>query len=211
MGAGSALRQDVARRLKFSADNGGFGREFIPLVLAVCSLAVVVVMANMIFVKMTSAIVSAITTPFKDLCTVVFSDMFVDKRVETPQAVIGFAIACVASLAYNVHDVTTREDDKAGGAGGGDGGGGGGAAGGGGGKGGLEEGGARSPLLRDEKAERTVGGVANIDSESEGDGGDKEIHGYWLINDAYCIGFICCGAGTTFYAATLAYYFSQSI
>ena len=146
----------MARRLKFPADNGGFGADFIPLLLAICSLAVVVVMANMIFVKMTSAIISAITTPFKDLCTVVLADMFVDKRVETPQAVIGFAIACVASLAYNIHDIMSRDDDKAGGAGGVDGRGGGGGAGGGGGKGGLEEGGARSPLLGDEKAERTV-------------------------------------------------------
>ena len=102
--------QDVARRLRFPSNQGGFGGEFLPLVLIICSLAVIVVLVNMIFVKMTSAIISAICTPFKDLATVIFSDLFVDKRTETPKAVIGFAIACTASLGYNIHDIYSKKE-----------------------------------------------------------------------------------------------------
>ena len=72
--------REVAHRIKLGADEGGFGDDFYVILCVVCALAIMVVLFNLIFVKMTSAIISAICTPFKDLSTIVFSDLLVDKR-----------------------------------------------------------------------------------------------------------------------------------
>lgn len=188
---------DIARRFKLTGDNGGFGPEFLPLVLIVCSLAVVVVLVNLLFIKQTNAIISSIITPLKDLCTVIMSDLFVDKRQETQQAWLGFTIACATSLSYTIYDIKSRQkegseaSERIAGAG-------------------IEEGSPRSaygteePLL---KAEKKAGGVANIDPDSvDGQGSPEEV---WMANDAYCVGFMCCGAGFTAYVVAFVYYFFQ--
>ena len=102
----------IARRMQLTEEQGGFGGEFMPIVGTVCALAVGVVLFNLFFVKMTSAIISAICTPFKDLCTIIMSDLFVDPRTETPRAMAGFGLACTASFAYNVHDIYARRKAK---------------------------------------------------------------------------------------------------
>ena len=102
----------IARRMQLTEDEGGFGPEFLPIVATVCALAVGVVLFNLFFVKMTSAIISAICTPFKDLCTIIMSDLFVDPRTETPRAMAGFGLACTASFVYNVHDIYARRKEK---------------------------------------------------------------------------------------------------
>ena len=91
--------------------------NFPPLVwfLLLCNgaLAMLVNLVIFIFVKVASAIVVAITTPFKDLSIIVMSDTFVVQREETPLSIAGFALACSTSLAYNIHNIYRKERDKA--------------------------------------------------------------------------------------------------
>jgi hypothetical protein len=65
------------------------------------------------FMKLASAVVVAVTTPFKDLAIVAMSDAFVVKRTETPLSIAGFALACGTSLVYNVLNIRRREREKA--------------------------------------------------------------------------------------------------
>ena len=52
------------------------------------------------------------TTPFKDLAVVLLSDEFVVRRRETTMSVSGFALACTASLGYNVWNIGVKERER---------------------------------------------------------------------------------------------------
>ena len=73
------------------------------------ALAVVVNLVIFVFVKVASAVAVAVTTPFKDLAVVLLSDEFVVRRRETTMSVAGFALACTASLGYNVWNIGVKE------------------------------------------------------------------------------------------------------
>ena len=77
------------------------------------ALAMAVNFVLFTFMKLASAVVVAVTTPFKDLAIVTMSDAFVVKRSETPTSVAGFALACTVSLVFNVHTIRRREREKA--------------------------------------------------------------------------------------------------
>jgi len=77
------------------------------------ALAMAVNFVLFTFMKLASAVVVAVTTPFKDLAIVTMSDAFVVKRRETPTSVAGFALACTVSLVFNVHTIRRREREKA--------------------------------------------------------------------------------------------------
>ena len=176
----------IARRMQLTEDEGGFGPEFLPIVATVCALAVGVVLFNLFFVKMTSAIISAICTPFKDLCTIIMSDLFVDPRTETPRAIAGFGLACTASFVYNVHDIYARRKEK------------------------EREEDEKKPLLEEEgRAGGAGGGGAGRDADKEGGAGDDAAgergEGDWTYADAYKVGFTCCGAGVVVYSAALCW------
>ena len=172
----------IARRMQLTEDEGGFGSEFLPIVATVCALAVGVVLFNLFFVKMTSAIISAICTPFKDLCTIIMSDLFVDPRRETPRAMVGFGLACTASFVYNVHDIYARRKEK------------------------EREEDEKKPLLEEEGR---AGGRGGGDADAEGGAGDdaagERDEGDWTYTDAYKVGFTCCGAGIVVYSAALCW------
>ena len=91
--------------------------NFPPLVwfVLLCNgaLAMLVNLVIFVFVKVANAIVVAITTPFKDLSTIVMSDSFVVRREETPLSIAGFALACSTSLVYNIHNIYRKEREKA--------------------------------------------------------------------------------------------------
>ena len=72
-------------------------------------LAMLVNLVLFAFMKVSTAVVVAITTPFKDLAIIVMSDTLVVRRVETPMSIAGFALACATSLAYNVHNIFRKE------------------------------------------------------------------------------------------------------
>lgn len=171
----------VAERIKLSPEEGGFGSDFVPMLLAVCVLAVGVVLSNLVFVKMTSAIISAICTPFKDLSTIIFSDLLVDKRTETSMAVVGFAMSCTASLAYNIHDVyeKRREAERA------------------------AEATEQTPLVNDAKKGGDSSGTVEGGGTGEGDGDED---GDWLVGDAYQVGWWCCVIGVVIYAYAVAWF-----
>ncbi len=166
----------VAHRLKLNPDEGGFGEDFYIILCIVCALAIAVVLFNLIFVKMTSAIISAICTPFKDLSTIVFSDLLVDKRTETPQAIIGFAMSCTASLAYNIHDVyeKRREAEE---------------------KAKVEE---AKPLLEVEDGKNDMGSTGNQSDKDNIELEHREDD--WTVQDAYWVGLGCCVVGVVIYA-----------
>jgi hypothetical protein len=154
----------------------------------VCALAIGVVLFNLIFVKMTSAIISAICTPFKDLSTIVFSDLIVDKRTETPSAVIGFAMACTASLAYNIHDVYEKRAEAA--------------------KRKTDE--ERKPLVggKEDAAEKGKGPGGGGGGDAAGDehknAGERDDD--WLIDDAYTVGAWMCVVGLLIYAYVVVWF-----
>jgi drug/metabolite transporter (DMT)-like permease len=77
------------------------------------ALAMAVNFVLFTFMKLASAVVVAVTTPFKDLAIVAMSDAFVVKRTETPLSIAGFALACGTSLVYNVLNIRRREREKA--------------------------------------------------------------------------------------------------
>jgi hypothetical protein len=77
------------------------------------ALAMAVNFVLFTFMKLASAVVVAVTTPFKDLAIVAMSDAFVVRRTETPLSIAGFALACGTSLVYNVHNIRRREREKA--------------------------------------------------------------------------------------------------
>ena len=77
------------------------------------ALAMAVNFVLFTFMKLASAVVVAVTTPFKDVAIVTMSDAFVVKRRETPLSVAGFALACTVSLVFNVHTIRRREREKA--------------------------------------------------------------------------------------------------
>ena len=168
----------IARRMQLTEEQGGFGGEFMPIVATVCALAVGVVLFNLFFVKMTSAIISAICTPFKDLSTIVFSDLLVDKRTETPQAIIGFAMSCSASLAYNIHDVYEKRREAEARA--------------------AED--EAKPLLEAETgaASAKTGGSCQPELEEREDD--------WRVEDAYWVGLYCCVAGVIIYAYAVVWH-----
>ena len=183
-----AEASDVAARAKLSPEDGGFGADFVPIVCTVCALAIGVVLFNLIFVKMTSAIISAICTPFKDLSTIVFSDLIVDKRTETPSAVIGFAMACTASLAYNIHDVYEKRAEAA--------------------KRETDE--ERKPLVggKEDAAEKGKGPGGGGGGDAAGDehknAGERDDD--WLIDDAYTVGAWMCVVGLIIYAYVVVWF-----
>ena len=183
-----AEASDVAARAKLSPEDGGFGADFVPIVCTVCALAIGVVLFNLIFVKMTSAIISAICTPFKDLSTIVFSDLIVDKRTETPSAVIGFAMACTASLAYNIHDVYEKRAEAA--------------------KRETDE--ERKPLVggKEDAAEKGTGPGGGDGGDAAGDehknAGERDDD--WLIDDAYTVGAWMCVVGLIIYAYVVVWF-----
>ena len=76
------------------------------------ALAVVVNLVIFVFVKVASAVAVAVTTPFKDLAVVLLSDEFVVRRRETTMSVAGFALACTASLGYNVWNIGVKERER---------------------------------------------------------------------------------------------------
>jgi hypothetical protein len=76
------------------------------------ALAMAVNFVLFTFMKLASAVVVAVTTPFKDVAIVTMSDAFVVKRRETPLSVAGFALACTVSLVFNVHTIRRREREK---------------------------------------------------------------------------------------------------
>jgi drug/metabolite transporter (DMT)-like permease len=170
--------REVAHRIKLGADEGGFGDDFYVILCVVCALAIMVVLFNLIFVKMTSAIISAICTPFKDLSTIVFSDLLVDKRTETPQAIIGFAMSCSASLAYNIHDVYEKRREAEARA--------------------AED--EAKPLLEAETgaASAKTGGSCQPELEEREDD--------WRVEDAYWVGLYCCVAGVIIYAYAVVWH-----
>lgn len=175
----------VAERMKLSPEEGGFDSGFVPMLFAVCALAIGVVLSNLIFVKMTSAIISAICTPFKDLVTIVFSDLLVDKRTETPMAVVGFAMSCTASLAYNIHDVyeKSREAEERAAA----------------------EASERTPLVKGGVKGGDSSGTVGGDGAGAG-GGDDEEDDDWLVGDAYQVGVWCCVIGVVIYAYAVVWF-----
>ena len=77
------------------------------------ALAMAVNFVLFTFMKLASAVVVAVTTPFKDLAIVAMSDAFVVRRTETPLSIAGFALACGTSLVYNVLNIRRREREKA--------------------------------------------------------------------------------------------------
>ena len=77
------------------------------------ALAMAVNFVLFTFMKLASAVVVAVTTPFKDVAIITMSDLFVVKRRETPLSVAGFALACTVSLVYNVHNIRRKEREKA--------------------------------------------------------------------------------------------------
>ena len=175
----------IARRIQLTEEQGGFGGEFMPIVGTVCALAVGVVLFNLFFVKMTSAIISAICTPFKDLCTIIMSDLFVDPRTETPRAMAGFGLACTASFAYNVHDIYARRKAK------------------------ESEEEEKKPLLEEEGRVGATGKGGSDEVNDGGEGDDAGGEGDWTYRDAYVVGFTCCGAGIVVYAAALWWHLNR--
>ena len=174
----------IARRMQLTEEQGGFGGEFMPIVATVCALAVGVVLFNLFFVKMTSAIISAICTPFKDLCTIIMSDLFVDPRTETPRAMAGFGLACTASFAYNVHDIYARRKAKE-----------------------SEE--EKKPLLEEVGRVGAAGKGGSDEVNDGGEGDDAGGEGDWTYRDAYVVGFTCCGAGIVVYATALWWHLNR--
>ena len=175
----------IARRMQLTEEQGGFGGEFMPIVATVCALAVGVVLFNLFFVKMTSAIISAICTPFKDLCTIIMSDLFVDPRTETPRAMAGFGLACTASFAYNVHDIYARLKAK------------------------ESEEEEKKPLLEEEGRVGAAGKGGSDEVNDGGEGDDAGGEGDWTYRDAYVVGFTCCGAGIVVYATALWWHLNR--
>ena len=175
----------IARRMQLTEEQGGFGGEFMPIVGTVCALAVGVVLFNLFFVKMTSAIISAICTPFKDLCTIIMSDLFVDPRTETPRAMAGFGLACTASFAYNVHDIYARRKAK------------------------ESEEEEKKPLLEEEGRVGAAGKGGSDEVNDGGEGDDAGGEGDWTYRDAYVVGFTCCGAGIVVYATALWWHLNR--
>lgn len=175
----------IARRMQLTEEQGGFGGEFMPIVATVCALAVGVVLFNLFFVKMTSAIISAICTPFKDLCTIIMSDLFVDPRTETPRAMAGFGLACTASFAYNVHDIYARRKAK------------------------ESEEEEKKPLLEEEGRVGAAGKGGSDEVNDGGEGDDAGGEGDWTYRDAYVVGFTCCGAGIVVYATALWWHLNR--
>ena len=76
------------------------------------ALAVVVNLVIFVFVKVASAVAVAVTTPFKDLAVVLLSDEFVVRRRETTTSIVGFALACAASLGYNVWNIGVKDRER---------------------------------------------------------------------------------------------------
>jgi len=172
----------VAGRMKLTQEDGGFGADFCIILVLVCVLAIAVVLFNLIFVKMTSAVISAICTPFKDLSTIVFSDLLVHKRAETPQAMIGFAMSCTASLVYNIHDVYEKRRE-------------------------AQEfvlGEEAKPLLSAESGVTNKEGSAGCDGRDEAllDERDDDIR----VKDAYSVGLGCCVLGVVIYAYAVVWH-----
>lgn len=129
-------------------------------------LAMVVNLVTFIFVKVASAVVVAITTPFKDLSTVIMSDNLVVKRQETPLSVSGFSLACTTSFIYNIHNIYRKERDRA------------------------EKDKEKTPLIL-ERQEKVPGFVVG----DKGKRDDEERTVYWLINDAHNAMITCCAMG----------------
>lgn len=134
-------------------------------------LAMIVNLVTFIFVKVANAVVVAITTPFKDLSTIIMSDNLVVKRQETPLSVAGFTLACTTSLLYNINNIYRREREKAE----------------------KEE---QAPLIpaRQEKTPGFTVGEGGIPGSRSGgvgdDNGDNTV--YWRINDAHSALLTCC-------------------
>ena len=120
------------------------------------ALAMVVNLVTFIFVKVASAVVVAITTPFKDLSIIIMSDNLVVKRQETPMSIMGFSLACGTSLLYNIHNIYRKEREKAAQA-------------------------EKAPLIPESK-EKTPG-VTLAESKGQDGEGDDETS-YWRYNDA---------------------------
>lgn len=64
------------------------------------------------FVRVGSALLAACSAPFKDVGTIVLSDLFVEPRHESRLAVFGYSLACVASFAYCVEKLGEREESN---------------------------------------------------------------------------------------------------
>jgi hypothetical protein len=102
-----------ARAIARSVEAGNFTLLAWVVLLLNGSLAMIVNLVTFLFVKVASAVVVAITTPFKDLSIVLMSDNLVVRRQETPMSVAGFSLACGTSLLYNVHNIFRKERERA--------------------------------------------------------------------------------------------------
>ena len=135
------------------------------------ALAVVVNLVIFVFVKVASAVAVAVTTPFKDLAVVLLSDEFVVRRRETTMSVAGFALACTASLGYNVWNIGVKERER----------------------------GERERLERYAPLAGDEGGKTRASSSESAPGGDEfetefDSHaGMWRIADAHNATLACVG------------------
>lgn len=136
-------------------------------------LAMIVNLVTFIFVKVANAVVVAITTPFKDLSTIVMSDNLVVKRRETPLSVAGFTLACTTSLLYNINNIYRREREKAE----------------------KEENAPLIPARQEKTLGFTVGERGGLGSGSGGIGDDDGNTVYWRVNDAHSALLTCCALG----------------
>ena len=88
---GGALLE--SKEISSSIEGGKFPLVVWAVLLLNGGLAMIVNLVTFIFVKVANAVVVAITTPFKDLSTIIMSDNLVVKRQETPLSVTGFSLA----------------------------------------------------------------------------------------------------------------------
>ena len=90
LGAGAVLE---SKEISSSIEGGMFPLVVWAVLMLNGGLAMIVNLVTFIFVKVANAVVVAITTPFKDLSTIIMSDSLVVKRQETPLSVTGFSLA----------------------------------------------------------------------------------------------------------------------
>ena len=91
----------------------GFDLEFYGLLALNTAWALGTNITTYYFVQVSSALLTACTAPFKDVTTIVLSDLFVEPRHEHRITVFGYSLACVASFIYCVNKL--GEDDESGG------------------------------------------------------------------------------------------------
>lgn len=141
-----------------------------------CGLAMIVNLITFVFVKVSSAVVVAITTPFKDLCIVLMSDTMVVQRQETMMSISGFTIACTTSLFFNIHNIYRKERER------------------------VEQ--VECASLIPKRQEKTPGYIVPPVEEEEHEG-EMEITQPWRVNDAFNTLIMCCSMGILVLACTV--------